>query len=368
MFALRDGDHVRLNRYNIPWVHLFLIFGVIAIVFLLGDARGAVLFSALLAALFAPLVRSLERRGWRRDLAVFFVLFAVVGPLLLIFIGIVSVLVDEITHFVQTFPETAATAYSKLQAFAASWGYELPHKKEELIQLLTEQIQNLSFDMLKSVSTLVKNSVLNFSSAVLAALNFILIPVFFFYVLADYEKWKKNFWEILPMEMRPFARRIVVRSEFIFGSFLRGQLVVCLILAAMYGVGLQLTGLQFGWLIGILTGLFNFIPYLGFGTGILLSILVILATGASGGTILGVTAVLMIVQTLESFVITPRLVGQYVGLTPLEAIIALIVAGNLMGFLGLLLAIPIGAMVKEIIVDGVPRSVTHDRSRERLKK
>ena len=118
----------------------------------------------------------------------------------------------------------------------------------------------------------------------------------------------------------------------------------------IYSVGLLIVGLKFGLLIGCLTGLFTFIPYVGFSLGLVAAVITALANLSEGsGQLMGVAIVYSIGQILESYVVTPRIVGNKVGLSPFEAILALIVFGNLLGFVGLFLAIPAGGIVKVVL-------------------
>ena len=132
-------------------------------------------------------------------------------------------------------------------------------------------------------------------------------------------------------------------------QFLRGQLTVMLCLAVYYSVGLSLTGLDFALPIGVITGLLVFIPYLGFGIGVLLAVLVgalqILGDTLSLASVIGIAVVFVVGQIVEGFVLTPRLVGKRVGLHPLAIIFALLAFGQLFGFFGVLVAVPASAML-----------------------
>ena len=128
-------------------------------------------------------------------------------------------------------------------------------------------------------------------------------------------------------------------------GFIRGQASVCLVLAVFYAVGLSLTGIDLGVLIGLLTGILSFIPYFGFLTGVVLSVLLGLAQGAGWGVWIGLLIVFSLGQVLESYILTPKLVGDKVGLHPVWVIFALLAGGALFGFVGILVAVPFAAVI-----------------------
>ena len=145
--------------------------------------------------------------------------------------------------------------------------------------------------------------------------------------------------------------RLALESSHVLGGFLRGQFLVMVILGAMYGVGLWLVGLELGLLIGIIAGLFTFIPYIGPATGIILGVLAALIEHGDWQHLLGVAVVFGLGQAIESYWLTPRLVGGRIGLHPVAVIFAVMAGGVLFGFIGMLIALP-AAAVAEIDVYG----------------
>lgn len=335
-----------LIKRIMPWVVLGL---VVFLIWALGDSRMPLLFAALLSYLCHPLVRALENRGLRRSVATILVFIGIVSPVIIFLVAAVPALSKAISEFIVSFPRHAEQVLDQLDKFAGRFGYSVPVQRDEIVTFITEKVQLLSIDFLKDLTTALKTSVLSLSSGILFFLNLVLIPVFFFYVMNDLEIWKTRFRSVIPVSARPQARMYIGRINEIFGHYLRGQTLDCLVLGLMYGTALQLVGLPFGWLIGGLTGFFTFIPYLGFGIGFFVALVTALAAGQGTSLVLWVLVVMGIIQFLESFVITPRLVGHKVGLSPLDAILALIICGNLFGFVGLLIAIPSGALFKEVL-------------------
>lgn len=173
--------------------------------------------------------------------------------------------------------------------------------------------------------------------------NLFLIPVVMFYLLQEWPRIVAGLQHIVPRPWIGRTMRIIGDVDSVLSEFLRGQLSVMLLLAIFYSLGLWLAGLKFALPVGVVTGLLVFIPYVGFGGGLLLAILAALLQGDSWSPLIGVAVVYGIGQLLESFLLTPYLVGERIGLHPLAVIFALMAFGQLFGFVGVLVALPVSA-------------------------
>ena len=179
--------------------------------------------------------------------------------------------------------------------------------------------------------------------------NAVLIPVVLFYLLLDWKGLVARLLELVPPRLRSTTDSFTQEADAVLGQYLRGQLLVMLILVVYYSVGLSLFRLDLALPIGIFTGLAIFVPYIGFGLGLILATLAGLLefTGADGAS----KALLMVVvvygagQVIEGFFLTPRLVGERIGLHPLAVIFALLAFGQLFGFVGVLIALPASAVL-----------------------
>ena len=171
------------------------------------------------------------------------------------------------------------------------------------------------------------------------------MPVALFYLLHDWARLVSGVTELVPPAWRGAFDSFMHESDSVLGEYLRGQLLVMLALALFYAVGLRLFGLDLAWPIGVFTGLAVFVPYLGFGVGLVLSLLAGLLQFASPQAFVMVAVVFGLGQLIESFVLTPRLVGERIGLHPLTVILALMAFGQLMGFVGVLIALPASAVL-----------------------
>ncbi|MFT6591485.1 MAG: putative PurR-regulated permease PerM [Rhodoferax sp.] len=179
--------------------------------------------------------------------------------------------------------------------------------------------------------------------------NVILIPVALFYLLMDWHRLVAQLLDFVPLRLRAAFDSFTIETDAVLGQYLRGQLLVMLVLSVFYSLGLTLFGLDLALPIGIFTGLAVFVPYVGFGLGLILATLAGLlefATSAGPATaFIMVTLVYGSGQLLESFFLTPRLVGERIGLHPLAVIFALLAFGQLFGFVGVLIALPASAVL-----------------------
>jgi predicted PurR-regulated permease PerM len=179
--------------------------------------------------------------------------------------------------------------------------------------------------------------------------NAILIPVALFYLLLDWDRFVGLVRELIPPRLKTFTDSFLDEADGVLGQYLHGQLLVMLTLSVYYSTGLALFGLDLALPIGVFTGLAIFVPYVGFGVGLLLAILAGLlefsATSGISYTFVMVGLVFGTGQLIESFFLTPRLVGERIGLHPLAVIFALLAFGQLFGFIGVLIALPLSAVL-----------------------
>ncbi len=174
--------------------------------------------------------------------------------------------------------------------------------------------------------------------------NLVLIPIVMFYLLLEWPRVVEGIRSMLPRPILPATEQIVGEIDSVMSEFLRGQLSVMMLLAVFYSIGLWIAGLTFALPVGVFTGLVGFIPYVGFGGGLVLAILAALLQGGTE-LLIGVAVVYALGQVIESYVFTPYLVGERIGLHPLAVIFALMAFGQLYGFVGMLIALPASAAI-----------------------
>ena len=190
------------------------------------------------------------------------------------------------------------------------------------------------------------------------ALSALIVPVFALYLLIDFDRIVARVEQLVPRRWSPPISDVARQIHKTLSGYVRGQLTANIVLAALYATGLRIVDIRLAVPIGVLTGMLAFVPYVGFAMGLLLAMSMAILDWQGPGTLVGVVAVMGGVQVIDAMVITPRIVGRSVGLAPLEVILTMMAAGSLFGFLGVLLAVPLGAVAKILVQrarEGVPR-------------
>ncbi|HET7175299.1 MAG TPA: AI-2E family transporter [Gammaproteobacteria bacterium] len=329
-----------MTRENKLWT-IAACLGVCVLLYLLGPVLTPFLISALLAWLGDPMADRLEAWRFPRSLAVgvvFISTFLVLGLLLLL-------IVPLFTHEMTALTARAPQAIVWFQGTAAPWLAERLHldvsslKLGDLSGMLGENAQNAGQLAGNTFATLSHSG----RTVFVILLNILLVPVITFYWLRDWDIFKARVADLLPRDKAPYIERMVRECESVLAAFFRGQLLVMICLAAIYSVGLAAIGLDNAVAIGVIAGLLGFVPYLGITTGIILALLSAVLQGGDGLLSVWVLVVFGIGMGLESFVLTPRLVGGRIGLHPVMVIFAILAGGRLFGFVGVLLALPVAA-------------------------
>jgi predicted PurR-regulated permease PerM len=307
-----------------------------------------------LGYLLDPIVQRLERLGLNRlgasilILVVFVILFA------LIVILVAPILGGQLVGFTQKLPSYVA----RLQALAVDQGNGLLDRyggpwRDWLGMgnpLSSEQIQKSVGDLVAQGGQWLLNAMRSLASGGAAIFSFLSIlivtPVVAFYMLVDWDKMLATIDSWLPLDHRDMVRRIAGEINHALAGFMRGQALVCLALGLWYGIGLSLIRLDFGFLIGMVGGLLSFIPYLGGIVALVLALGVAIVQGWPSWSLFFLAlAVVGVGQFLEGNVLAPRLVGKSIGLHPVWLMFALVAFGNLFGFAGLLIAVPMSAAI-----------------------
>lgn len=342
---MSEESHNR-SALDLRWQWLILLIVLGTIMYLLSPVLMPFVVAALFAYLADPLVDRLERwmgRGFAVSL-VFLVVAVVVTAILL-------VLVPFIEHQINNFLTQLPVWVDWFQSRAAPW-----------LQTYSGVSPDL-FDTRKIIDTLQANwrAAGGFAASALAhvsksgltvigwALNLVLIPVVAFYLLRDWDVLVERIHAMIPRSIEPIVSRLARESDSVLGAFLRGQLSVMIALGVFYGAGFWLVGLSIGPLIGMVAGLISFVPYLGAITGLIMGVISALVQYQDWYHVLLVLGVFVIGQTLEGYVLVPKLVGGKIGLHPVAVIFAVLAGGELFGFVGVLLALPVTAVVAVVL-------------------
>ncbi len=329
----------RLRTHHYVWLAAAVV-AVAALLHFLGPILTPFLIGAILAYLGNPAVNWGERHRVPRTLGTLLVMIFVL-LLILALILILSPLVHtEFSQVAKRMPEVAATLYAQLAPWLnEKFGIDLQVDLASLKALVADNLASAESLSLKLLSGLKTGGTMLLGILI----NLLLIPVVMFYLLRDWNLLLVRIDELLPRRWVPKVRTMAAEIDDVLAEFLRGQLSVMGVLAVYYAIGLTLAGLQFALPIGILTGLLVFIPYVGFGLGLVLGVLAALLQWSGWPGFLAVLAVYGIGQLLEGYILVPWLVGDRIGLHPLAVIFALLAFGQLFGFAGVLLALPASA-------------------------
>lgn len=312
------------------------------LVYVLSPMLTPFLTAALLAYLAGPLVGFLEKHAWPRGLAV--------G---VVFAGVFSVLTAGLIVLVPLIEQQILSLIAKLPAMiiwvkeiALPW---LQGRLGGLGAIDVEQLQQTLQDNMGSaggMAAAVVGSLTSSGMALLSGLStLLLIPVVTFYLLRDWDVMVDTIHHAFPRKIERKVALIGRDVDAVLGAFFKGQVLVMVSLAIIYSVGLSLAGLEFALLIGLIAGVVSFVPYLGLIIGLLLAVLVSVFQLHDSSGLMFVFAVFGVAQLLESVVLTPILVGDKIGLHPVAVIFAVMAGGQLFGFTGILLALPVAAVL-----------------------
>lgn len=327
------------------WLAALLLAG--GLIYLLTPILSPFLAGILLAYLGDPLVDRLERwmsRSWAVVLV--FVLFALL--LLLVLLVLLPMLGRQLVHLYQLAP----LMLDWLQQQALPWFQTRFGLSENFWQL--EHLKALFAEHLGRTTGIAGQLLSRATASGMAMLgwlgNLLLVPVVSFYLLRDWDILVAKLRALLPRRREKLIVQLVGECHEVLGAFLRGQLLVMLALGAVYALGLMLVGLDLGLLVGVLAGLASIVPYMGFVVGIGTALIAALFQfGTDPSALVGVVAVFVVGQMLEGMLLTPLLVGDRIGLHPVAVIFAILAGGQLFGFTGVLLALPVAAVIMVLL-------------------
>ncbi|MBD9367820.1 AI-2E family transporter [Xanthomonas sp. XNM01] len=306
--------------------------------------------AALLGWLGDPLVDRLQRRGRSRTVAVTLV-FVAMSLLLVLFLLILVPMVErQIVTLVNSLPEyrdwfmQTALPWIEARTGLELMGWLDPQRLIEWVRSHWQQAGGVAATFFGYLSR-------SGFALVTWVVNLVLLPILAFYFLRDWDKLVERVAGVIPRDHVGTVTRLARESSDVLGAFLRGQFLVMLALGVIYAVGMSLVGLKLGLLIGIVAGLISFIPYLGATTGIVLAVLAALvqSQGFDWQLLILIGVVFTAGQLLESYVLTPRIVGDKIGLHPVAVIFAVMAGGQLFGFLGMLIALPVAAVANVLL-------------------
>ena len=282
-----------------------------------------------------PVVDKLEERKWNRSLATLFTLFVFLALVIFLVFLLVPVLTNQLKNFAQFLP----IVKGKLQLIIDAVAGILNNKVDA-------KVLDVPASGLIKWSTKMLGGVIDGGAAIADLLSlFLITPLVAFYLLRDWDLIVEKVYDWFPIRHKDTLQEQLNEIDKKLAAFVRGQGTVCLILASYYAITLTMTGLEFGVVIGVFAGLISFVPFVGAIVGGLLSIGLAYLQFEAWTNIVIIAGIFILGQILEGYILTPKFIGEAVGLHPVWVIFSLLAGGALFGFLGVLLALPMAAIV-----------------------
>jgi predicted PurR-regulated permease PerM len=315
---------------------------LLVVLYVMGDVILPFIVGGAVAYFLDPVADRLERMGLGRALATVLIFIVLILVVVLASLIVIPTLIQQATDLVQSAPRIVEQLRTFLAERFPSVMVEDSALRNSLVSI-GDTIQSRGAELLQGV--------LSSAAGVVNILVFlVVVPVVAFYLLLDWDRMIERIDDLLPRDHAPIIRDLAGQIDRTLASFVRGQGTVCLILGTFYAVALMVIGLQFGLVVGLVAGLLTFIPYVGALVGGLLSIgLALFQFWGEWWAIIAVAAVFQAGQLVEGNILTPKLVGSSVGLHPVWLIFALSAFGAMFGFVGMLVAVPVAAVIGVLV-------------------
>ena len=343
---------LRGRFYVSPYMWLIIFFVFFYLLYVLRSVLMPFVAGILLAYLLDPMVDKLQKfkmsRLWA-TLLVCFLVVLIVLPAIGLFLGMLE---NQLSLLLQATPKYLGLIMDKVRPMLQNLAEKFPDLKGGNLE---EMVKGNIGNGLKIVGK-VLGGLLSNGFALINLISLILItPVVTFYMLRDWDIFVGKFEGLLPKKSKKGIMETMSEINVIIAGFIRGQLSVCLILGLFYSIGLKLVGLELGLLVGFIAGIISFIPYVGSITGFVLGCVLAFAQYGDMQHVMYVIGVFLVGQFLEGNFLTPKLVGESVGLHPVWVMFALLAGGVLLGFLGLMLAVPLAAIIGVLVRNAIKR-------------
>lgn len=332
-----------------------LLFGCGWLVLRLRAALTPVFFALLISYALDPLVDRFEAAHMPRSLGIAVLLSALILLLGLFVFLVLPAVISDLFELARTL----ALALGRLVEYARPWllshGVALPPSVEAALQNVSSNALSLVSEAMSPMGDVVSAAVGGTVSLIGTLGTFVMVPVFAFYFLHDFDRIKDLWRELLPASVRDDVVSLARQVDAVLSHFVVGQLTVMAIMGGLYALGYTLIGVTLAVPIGLLAGFLTFIPYVGSTVALVLGLLMVLVHFTGWGQIVAVLSVYLVIQTLDGLVITPRVVGGKLGLSPVWVLFALMAFGQLFGLIGVMLALPASAVIKVFVVEGLTR-------------
>lgn len=351
-----DGDEFLVPQRNpidwMRWIPALLLTGVVVAALIAGSRviLLPLLSSLALAYMLEPVVEWFEQRGWSRSASVLLTLTAATLLVVLALIFVVPGIWDHLTVSYERLPLALQAGRERIEPALEKLRATSPPVYEFLRSLTDSFRDPAQQEQLKSaIAGWMKSGLLGLVNATTSILDLLLVPFFVYYLLADFHKARDRMGRLIPPRHLATATELLDQINYVVSAYVRSQLLIALVMGFLYALGFAVLRVPLAFTLGMLSGLLNFIPYLGTLIGLTLSLSFTALDGAGLWRLLGVLVVFLLVQGVEGYYLTPKLMGEKLDLHPLWVLAGLVIAGNLFGLLGIILAVPVIAIAKVVM-------------------
>jgi len=332
----------------------FVVVGVLlAVIFFYFSRRVLTPFfiAFALAYLLDPVTDRLESFKISRTFSVLVLMAGVFSLVTGIGLLIFPLLKLQAEHLVSNLPDYIA--------IMQEWMYPLlgvvgePEKIQGILNRELLKVGELPLKVISSITSILWSSVAGLFSFILLLANLVIIPVVMFYLLRDYDLINKKMLSFVPARSREQVLSLIKEIDEVLAGFVRGQLMVGLIMAGLYSIGLFFCGTPMSLFIGLLAGLASLVPYLGLVFGFVPAAILTFMQTQDWVLVFGVAGVFAVVQGLEGMIITPRIVGEKIGLHPVAIILAVLLGAEFFGLVGVIVSVPVAAALNVLFTHGL---------------
>ncbi len=342
--AEKAENWIRANRRA-----LFIFTSAVLLVWILSLMKEVTLLlvvSYLIAVLIEPAVERLTTKTFGRSGAIFLLMLTLVFAFLFLVFVILPPVIYQYAELINLLPQNAEQLAKRVKKLTSNLGVSKSVDVDVLVTWIRAKASTLGPESIGKAAAGLMGFLLRGYSVTLTILNLTLLPFFVFYISYDLKEIHQAIGDFFSPEGRTKYQQLSQEILAQVYAFSKGQIIVSLVMAVLYGVGLSLVDVPNGLAIGFLAGMLNIIPYLGTISGVFLSITSVLISDPTWSHIFLVLGVFVFVQSVEGLYLTPKVLGDKTGLHPMGVILALLIGGQLLGIFGLIIAIPAAAATK----------------------
>ena len=342
-----------VRERNTQTIYFFIVGVLLAVIFFYFSRRVLTPFfiAFALAYLLDPVTDRLESLKISRTFAVLVLMAGVFSLVTGIGLLIFPLLKLQAEHLVSNLPNYIAIMQEWMHPLLGVVGE--PEKIQEILNRELLKIGELPLKVISSITSILWGSVAGLFSFILFLANLVIIPVVMFYLLRDYDLINKKMLSFVPARTREQVLSLIKEIDGVLADFVRGQLMVGLIMAGLYSIGLFFCGTPMSLFIGLLAGLASLVPYLGLVFGFVPAAILTFMQTQDWVLVFGVAGVFAVVQGLEGMIITPRIVGEKIGLHPVAIILAVLLGAEFFGLVGVIVSVPVAAALNVIFTHGL---------------